>query len=129
MHVTIQFNQKVPYHDGNVSKSSKSTNGLSQSHPISSFSSTCYVFVFGFTSLLSFSSVVVPIYLGELAPPALRGTLGTTTQLALVIGILASNLVAFSLSDAQGWRYMFGLTPILAAVDMVCLPLLSESPR
>ena len=79
--------------------------------------------------MLRFSSVVVPIYLGELAPPALRGTLGTTTQLALVIGILASNLVTFSLSDAQGWRYMFGLTPILAAVDMVCLPLLSESPR
>ena len=94
-----------------------------------SFSSTCYVFAFDFTSLLRFSSVVVPIYLGELAPPALRGTLGTTTQLALVIGILASNLVAFFLSNAQGWRYMFGLTPILAAVDMMCLPLLSESPR
>ena len=40
------------------------------------------------------------------------------TQLALVIGIMGSNLIVFLLSNAQGWRYMFGLTPILAAVDM-----------
>lgn len=35
-------------------------------------------FVIGFAS--GFSSVLVPIYLGELAPPTLRGTLGTLTQ-------------------------------------------------
>ena len=89
-----------------------------------------HVFIYIYISfLLRFSSVVVPIYLGELAPPTLRGTLGTLTQLALVIGILGSNLIAFSLSTAKGWRYMFALTPILAAVDLVCLPLLSESPK
>ncbi|RYY68996.1 hypothetical protein EON63_24195 [archaeon] len=30
--------------------------------------------------------VVVPVYLGEIAPPTLRGTLGTFTQFAIVIG-------------------------------------------
>lgn len=76
-----------------------------------------------------FASVVVPIYLGELAPPTLRGTLGTLTQFALVIGILASNLLAFPLATATGWRYMFAVTPVLAAVELVCMPLIFESPR
>ncbi|CAN0248201.1 unnamed protein product, partial [Ascophyllum nodosum] len=84
-------------------------------------------FLVGFAC--GFSSVVVPIYLGELAPPTLRGTLGTMTQFALVLGILGSNVIAFPLSNAKGWRYMFALTPMLAAVDLVCLPLLLESPR
>ena len=39
----------------------------------------------GFASGLS--SVVVPVYLGEIAPPTLRGTLGTCTQFACVIGM------------------------------------------
>lgn len=73
--------------------------------------------------------MVVPIYLGELAPPTLRGTLGTLTQFALVIGILASNLLAFPLATATGWRYMFAVTPVLAAVELVCMPLIFESPR
>ena len=38
------------------------------------------------------------MYLGELAPPRLRGTFGTFTQLAMVIGILAADLVAFRCS-------------------------------
>ena len=40
------------------------------------------------------TTVVLPVYLGELAPPRLRGTFGTFTQLAMVIGILAADLVA-----------------------------------
>merc|ERR1719197_59579 len=38
--------------------------------------------IVGFASGLS--SVVVPVYLGEIAPPTLRGTLGTCTQFAMV---------------------------------------------
>jgi hypothetical protein len=50
-------------------------------------------FLIGFAS--GYSSVLVPIYLGELAPPTLRGMLGTMTQFAMVIGILAADLLAF----------------------------------
>jgi MFS family permease len=35
----------------------------------------------GFAS--GYASVIVPIYLGELAPPTLRGTLGTLTQVCV----------------------------------------------
>jgi hypothetical protein len=47
-----------------------------------------------------FSSVLVPIYLGELAPPSVRGSLGTTMHLAMVSGILVSDLLAFIFATA-----------------------------
>ncbi|CAN0512460.1 unnamed protein product, partial [Ectocarpus sp. 12 AP-2014] len=86
-------------------------------------------FMIGFACGCVFSSVVVPIYLGELAPPTLRGTLGTMTQFALVTGILGSNLLAFPLATPSGWRWMFAVTPLLALVELVCMPLILESPR
>lgn len=81
------------------------------------------------SSFPRFAGVVVPIYLGELAPPTLRGTLGTLTQFAMVIGILASNLMAFPFATLTGWRYLFAMTPALAAVELLCMPLIFESPR
>jgi SP family facilitated glucose transporter-like MFS transporter 3 len=84
-------------------------------------------FIIGFAS--GYASVLVPVYLGEIAPPTLRGTLGTCTQFALVIGILASGLAAFPLATPTMWRYLFAGTPILAALQLLCAPLLLESPR
>ncbi|CAN0409618.1 unnamed protein product, partial [Hapterophycus canaliculatus] len=84
-------------------------------------------FMIGFAC--GFCSVVIPIYLGELAPPTLRGTLGTMTQFALVTGILGSNLLAFPLATPSGWRWMFAVTPIVALVELLCMPLILESPR
>ena len=84
-------------------------------------------FLVGFASGLS--SVVVPVYLGEIAPPTLRGTLGTCTQFALVIGILFSSIVAFPLATEQRWRYLFLLTPILCVLQLGLSSFLLESPR
>jgi hypothetical protein len=66
-------------------------------------------FIIGFAAGLS--SVVVPVYLGEMAPPTLRGTLGTFTQFSIVIGILVSGLLGFVWASAHGWRYLFAVTP------------------
>lgn len=38
------------------------------------------------------SSGLAPLYVGEIAPTALRGALGTLNQLAVVIGILISQV-------------------------------------
>jgi MFS transporter, SP family, solute carrier family 2 (facilitated glucose transporter), member 3 len=73
--------------------------------------------------------VVVPVYLGEIAPPTLRGTLGTLTQFAMVIGILATDLLAFPLATPAGWRWLFAVTPGLCALQLLVSPLLLESPR
>merc|ERR1719223_2924 len=67
-------------------------------------------FMIGFAS--GFSSVLVPIYLGELAPPTLRGTLGTLTQFVLVIGIFASDLLAFPFATERSWRVLFSVTAL-----------------
>jgi len=84
-------------------------------------------FIIGFAS--GFSSVLVPIYLGELAPPTLRGTLGTLTQFALVTGILVSDLLAFPFATLSKWRLLFAVTPVVAVVQIFCAPWLLESPR
>eukprot|EP01041_Mallomonas_annulata_P002850 gene2850-5605_t len=75
------------------------------------------------------SSVVVPVYLGEIAPPTLRGTLGTCTQFATVIGILISDVIAIPLCKTVLWRYLFAVTPILCVLQLFVSSFLLESPR
>ena len=84
-------------------------------------------FIIGFAS--GFSSVLVPIYLGELAPPTLRGTLGTLTQFCLVSGIFVSNLLAFPFATEKAWRILFSVTAVTSTLQLLCFPFLIESPR
>mmetsp|Transcript_39112 Transcript_39112/g.84338 ORF Transcript_39112/g.84338 Transcript_39112/m.84338 type:complete len:695 (+) Transcript_39112:137-2221(+) len=75
------------------------------------------------------STVLVPIYLGELAPPNLRGVMGTMTQFACVLGIFFADIVGFFLANPAGWRWMFFVISALAMVQLTMAPLLLESPR
>jgi len=75
------------------------------------------------------STVLVPIYLGELAPPNLRGIIGTMTQFALVLGILFADIVGFPLANEKTWRWMFFLTTVIASLQLLLTPFLLESPR
>lgn len=84
-------------------------------------------FIIGFAS--GIGSVVVPVYLGEIAPPTLRGTLGTCTQFALVIGILMSDVFAFPFATLTRWRYLFAVTPFVCVLQLLVSPFLLESPR
>ena len=85
-------------------------------------------FIIGFAS--GFSSVLVPIYLGELAPPTLRGTLGTLTQFSFVIGIFVSDLLAFPFAKEESyWRILFSVPAVASLAQIICYPFLIESPR
>ena len=102
--------------------------GLLQTLAIDMISIIIARFIIGFAS--GFSSVLVPIYLGEMAPPTLRGMLGTVTQFALVVGILVANLLAFPFAkEGNSWRILFAVTPILSVLQIVMAPFLLESPR
>jgi SP family facilitated glucose transporter-like MFS transporter 3 len=101
--------------------------GLLQTFALDMFTIIVARFIIGFAS--GYSSVLVPILLGELAPPTLRGTLGTLTQFALVIGILIANLLAFPFATASGWRVLFAVTPLTTIIQLVMAPFLLESPR
>jgi len=102
--------------------------GILQTVAQSMITITVSRFIIGFAS--GFSSVVVPIYLGEIAPPKYRGTLGTMTQFALVVGILAADVLAFPFATPDpGWRFLFAATPVIALIQLFMSPLLLESPR
>jgi sugar porter (SP) family MFS transporter len=74
------------------------------------------------------ASMVVPLYIGELAPPAIRGGLVSLNQLAITSGILVSYLVDYWLQDTKSWRLMFGLAAIPAVLLFAGMLFQRESP-
>ena len=70
------------------------------------------------------ASMVVPLYIGEIVPPRVRGGLVSLNQLAITVGILGSYLIDYGLSDTGNWRLMFGLAaiPAVAAVHRHAVP-------
>jgi sugar porter (SP) family MFS transporter len=75
------------------------------------------------------ASMVVPLYIGEVAPPRLRGALVSFNQLAITSGILVSYLVDYGLSSSQNWRLMFGLAAIPAILMFTGMLFQKESPH
>jgi sugar porter (SP) family MFS transporter len=72
------------------------------------------------------SVVVVPVYVAESAPAAVRGALLTTYQVATISGIILGYLAGYLLAGAHNWRWMLGLAGVPAAL---LLPLLSRMPE
>ncbi|KAL2083976.1 hypothetical protein ACEWY4_019494 [Coilia grayii] len=72
-----------------------------------------------------------PMYIGELAPTALRGAFGTLHQLGVVIGILVAQI--FGLESLLGshtlWPLLLALTILPALLQCAMLLLCPESPR
>ncbi|KAJ8409635.1 hypothetical protein AAFF_G00230360 [Aldrovandia affinis] len=77
------------------------------------------------------SSGLVPMYIGEIAPVAYRGALGTLHQLAIVTGILISQVLGldFLLGNDAMWPVLLGLSGAPAVLQSLLLPLCPESPR
>lgn len=83
------------------------------------------------------SSMICPVYIAEIAPPAWRGRLGTLFQLGIVIGIFVTlfiNGVIQKAGDlpwniAYGWRWMLAAESLPALVFLVLLVPIPESPK
>ena len=83
------------------------------------------------------ASMLSPMYISEIAPAKIRGTLVTLYQLAIVIGInlvYYINLQIASSGDAQwnldiGWRIMLASEVIPALLFFIMLFFIPESPR
>jgi MFS transporter, SP family, galactose:H+ symporter len=78
---------------------------------------------------IGIASEVTPLYISEMSPPRMRGSLVSLNQLAITIGIVISYLVDFGLSAFQGWRYMLGLAAIPAIVLGIGMLPLPDTPR
>jgi sugar porter (SP) family MFS transporter len=75
------------------------------------------------------SSLVVPTYIAEIAPPDLRGRLVSMNQLMITIGIFVSYLVGYAFAASGGWRWMLGLAAVPSLAMLIGLLFLGESPR
>ncbi len=88
--------------------------------------------------------IIAPMYIAEMAPPAMRGRMVSFNQLNIVIGISAaffSNYMILTLgqSDAAwadslglgdwGWRWMLGIETLPAVLYLFALLVVPESPR
>lgn len=80
------------------------------------------------------ASTVVPVYLAELAPHEIRGSLSGRNELAIVSGQLAAFVVNAVLGATLGhldgvWRVMFAVCALPAAALFVGMLRMPESPR
>jgi sugar porter (SP) family MFS transporter len=71
-----------------------------------------------------------PIYIAELSPAHLRGSLVNVIQLVDVIGINLAVLVGYVVAEYDGgWRLMFATQGVPVAILILGLLLVPESPR
>ncbi len=83
------------------------------------------------------ASAVCPMYIGEIAPAAIRGRLVSCNQFAIIFGMLVVYFVNWGIAYGQtdewinttGWRYMFLSETIPAALFGILLTLVPETPR
>ncbi len=78
---------------------------------------------------IGMASFISPLYIAEVAPPAIRGALVSLNQLALTIGIVISYLVDFAFAPTGGWRWMFGLAIIPSLILGIGMYFMPSSPR
>ncbi len=75
------------------------------------------------------ASMIVPLYIAEIAPADRRGALVSLNQLMITIGILLSYIVGVIFTPIEGWRYMFGVALVPALILGIGMFTLPESPR
>ncbi|MDQ5829940.1 MAG: MFS transporter, partial [Actinomycetota bacterium] len=74
---------------------------------------------------IGIASMIVPVYIAEIAPPRVRGALVSLQQFMITVGIMVSYLVSYALSGVGAWRWMLGLAVVPAValfVGMFPLP-------
>jgi SP family arabinose:H+ symporter-like MFS transporter len=78
-------------------------------------------------------SVASPLYIAEIAPAKMRGKLGLTYQLAIVVGSTAAPLAAYAIlqvfPEATAWRWMFASQMAVIVLFIPFLFLIPPSPR
>jgi MFS transporter, SP family, arabinose:H+ symporter len=83
---------------------------------------------------IGIASMISPLYIAEVSPPATRGRLVALQQLAIVVGILIAFLsntlfLHTQLSDPAKWRWMLAVGAFPSAAFFLLLLPIPESPR
>jgi SP family sugar:H+ symporter-like MFS transporter len=87
------------------------------------------------------ASVLSPAYISEVAPASIRGRMTTVQQIMIITGLTAAFVVNYFLAASAGestapfwlgieaWRWMYLMQAVPAAVFLVALLFIPESPR
>ena len=73
-------------------------------------------------------SIVVPMYISEMAPPHVRGRLVSLNSLMIVIGQLVAFLTNSALASSGNWRLMLGLGAVPGIVLLIGMLVLPDTP-
>lgn len=79
--------------------------------------------------VIGLSITVVPVFIAESSPNTIRGGLLTSYQVTTVIGIIFGYIIGWALSYLESWRLMLGAAAIPAAVVLLGLFAISETPQ
>lgn len=106
--------------------------------------------IFGVENIISFiiyriiggigvgmASMLSPMYIAEIAPPNIRGQLVSWNQFAIIFGMLIIYFVNYFIArqgddawlNSIGWRWMFASETIPAALFLLLLWFVPETPR
>jgi sugar porter (SP) family MFS transporter len=75
------------------------------------------------------ATVVVPLYISEVAPPSNKGLFGALTQIFTCSGIVITQVLGYFLSHGQMWRIILAVAGIVGGVQFIGLLFSSESPK
>ncbi|HYH56824.1 MAG TPA: sugar porter family MFS transporter, partial [Anseongella sp.] len=76
------------------------------------------------------ASMLSPLYIAEVSPPAVRGKMVSINQLAIVVGILIAYMLNYFLAGLEdNWRWMFGSGAFPSLLFFICVFFVPESPR
>ena len=78
---------------------------------------------------IGIASFISPMYIAELVPAKVRGSLVAVNMLAITTGIVVAYLVDYAFSASHGWRYMFGLAALPSIGLIIGMWWLPDSPR
>ena len=95
----------------------------------------CYRLIAGMA--IGMASMLAPMYIAEVAPPASRGMLVTFQQIAIVVGITLVYFVNWAIQAGHSreylmttaWRHMLASAAIPAALLIIFMLLVPETPR
>jgi sugar porter (SP) family MFS transporter len=78
---------------------------------------------------IGIASFIVPMYISEIAPERIRGSLVSLNQLFVTLGILVSYGVDTFFSASGAWRLMFASGLVAGVILLVGMSLMPFSPR
>lgn len=93
-----------------------------------------YILLFGRLVVgmaIGLASTGVPMYIAEVAPSNIRGSLVTLNNCFITVGQLTAAITAgaFSYDHENGWRWMLSLAAVPAVVQFLGFMFMPESPR